>query len=192
MCATLLMLTLAVTDPAATVYTIPSGSGMPGLMPGDAIVTLPYTAEREPARGDLAVYRGQQDRAVHNVHRIVGLPGETIQMVDGALLIDGEAVDRSRLDDYDLPKTYGGRDGPTGHYLETLPGGISFETLDIDPAGFLDNTQVFSVPEDAYFVLGDNRDNAMDSRIDTVGAIPRPDLVGYFDRIACRDDEAGK
>ncbi len=192
MCATLLMLTLAVTDPAATVFTIPSGSGMPELMPGDAIVTLPYTAERGPARGDLAVYVGQRNPDVKNVHRIVGLPGDTIQMIDGALLIDGEAVDRADVGDYDLPETYGGRANPADLYRETLPGGVTYRTLDIDPTGFLDNTAVFVVPDDAYFVLGDNRDNAMDSRIETVGAIPREDLFGYVDRVECRGEEAGK
>ncbi|MCB1496019.1 MAG: signal peptidase I [Bauldia sp.] len=191
MCATLLMLTLAVTDPAATVFTIPSVSGVPGLMPGDAIVVLSYTAERQPERGDLAVYRGQQDRAVHNVHRIVGLPGERIQMIGGALLIDGEAVERTEVGAYRLPETHGGREDAAGLYRETLPGGVTFETLDIDPDGFLDDTPVFDVPADSYFVLGDNRDNAADSRISAVGAIPRADLAGYVDRVACRG-EAGR
>lgn len=180
----LLMLTLAVSDPTATVYTISSGSGMPALMPGDTVVTLPYTDGRPPKRGDLAAYRSPSNPEVMNLHRIVGLPGETVQMVDGRLLIDGVAAEATDIGAFVTPEGQLRRDEPANLLEETLPGDITFEILDMATTGVFDNTAVVTVPRDHYFVLGDNRDNAMDSRM--VGPIDGDAMTGHVDRVACR------
>lgn len=186
MCAMLLMLTLAVSEPAATVYTISSGSGMPALMPGDTVVSLPYTDNRPPMRGDLAAYRNPSDPDVMNLHRIVGLPGETVQMVDGGLLIDGVVVAQTDIGAFVTPAGQLRRDEPANLLLETLPGDVSVEIIDTAPDGFLDNTGAVTVPRDHYFVMGDNRDNAADSRLGTVGPVAGDNMLGFVDRVACR------
>ena len=186
MCAFLLMLTLAVTDSTATVNTIASGSGMPALVAGDTVVTLPYTDARPPKRGDLAVYRKPSDPAVMNMHRIVGLPGETVQMVDGELLIDGVPVERIDVGAFVTPEGQLRRDEPANLIRETLPGGATFEVVESVQNGLFDNTDIVTVPRDHYFVLGDNRDNAADSRFGDIGPIAGDNMVGYVDRTACR------
>jgi signal peptidase I len=136
----------------------------------------------QPKRGDVVVFVHPKD-GTDWVKRIVGLPGDTVQMKDGRLLINGEMVERHRIE----PgfKTQ----GPFGDavvaptYDETLLGGGTHRIIEIeDGHGFLDNTDVFLTPPNAYFVLGDNRDNSMDSRVGIdkggVGFVPFENIVG--------------
>jgi signal peptidase I len=137
----------------------------------------------EPRRGDVVVFRLPKDEKTDFVKRVVGMPGERIQMKDGVLYINDAPVKREPLPDFV------GRDpcgsAPTAtvkRWRETLPNGASYETLDCVSNGFYDNTRVFTVPAGHYFMLGDNRDNSTDSRVlSSVGYIPLENLVGRAD-----------
>ena len=131
----------------------------------------------QPRYGDVMVYRYPRDASVDYVKRVVGLPGDRIQMIQGQLYLNGAPVKRERLADI----IEEGR--PAKHWRETLPNGASYETLDITDNGFLDNTQIYVVPAGAYFVLGDNRDNSQDSRIATHGYVPFDNLIGRVETI---------
>jgi len=177
-------------------FNMPSGSMMPTMLIGDHFFvskfaygytrySLPFSPPvlsrrilaAEPQRGDLVVFRLPRDQATDFVKRVVGMPGERIQMIGGQLHIDGQPVTRERADDFvydDGDKTVRAK-----RWRETLPNGVSYETLDLQDNGFLDDTPVYTVPADAYFMLGDNRDNSVDSRVlDQVGYIPADHLIG--------------
>jgi signal peptidase I len=180
----------AVVGPAVAFYNVPSGSMLETLQVGevfsvseDAYLTPhgsdPDVAEHDPRRGDVAVFHMAKDASVAYVKRVIGLPGDRVQMVDGVLVINGEPVERELLPDDP------GLGLPTGAhgYAETLPNGRRYEILDLEPDGFVDNTPVFDVPTGQYFVLGDNRDNSTDSRINTFGFVPRSGFIGKAETI---------
>ena len=176
-------------------FTIPSGSMMPTLLVGDYIFvnkfaygyskySLPFAPDlfsgrlfgSDPKRGDVVVFRFPPNPEVDYIKRVVGLPGDRIQMIDGVLHINGQPVpkqpDGSFNSDYRLDP---GQDVPV--FRETLDTGISYDTLDQSPNSRGDNTREFIVPAGHYFMMGDNRDNSADSRFD-VGFVPAENLVG--------------
>ncbi|MBN9028179.1 MAG: signal peptidase I [Rhizobiales bacterium 63-7] len=176
-------------------FTIPSGSMMPTLLVGDYIFvnkfaygyskySLPFSPDlfsgrifgSEPKRGDVVVFRFPPNPEVDYIKRVVGLPGDRIQMIDGVLNINGQPVpkqpDGSFNSDYRLDP---GQDVPV--FRETLDTGITYDTLDQSPNSRGDNTREFTVPAGHYFMMGDNRDNSADSRFD-VGFVPAENLVG--------------
>lgn len=172
-------------------FSLPSTSMEPSLLMGDYFFanksaygyshySLPYSPRifsgrifaAQPRRGDIVVFRIQRNDTLDYVKRLVGLPGDRIQMKGGVLYINGAAVRRERIADFDYASD--GRTRPVAHWRETLPDGASYETLEQGRA----NTQEFVVPPESYFVLGDNRDNSLDSRFAEFGFIPAENLIG--------------
>ena len=178
-------------------FNIPSGSMIPTLLVGDYLfvskfsygysrfsfpIELPFLDGRYwadvPERGDIAVFRLPRETGTDYIKRVIGLPGDKIQMNDGVLSINGKAVRRERVADYIGENAFGARSG-TKRYKETLPNGVSYFTLDLNDNGARDTTGVYEVPPDHYFMMGDNRDNSTDSRyLQNVGFVPAENLVG--------------
>lgn len=203
-------------------FNIPSESMLPRLLVGDYLFVAkwPYGYSRysfpfgvvpidgrvpsgEPNRGDIAVFKYPRDTSEDYIKRVIGLPGDIIQMKNGQLFINGNAVTKTRIADFieqASPNTtcrgvIGAPDFrqsmPDGsiqcrypRYRETLPNGVSYDVLDQLPDGPGDNTDVYVVPEDHYFMMGDNRDDSADSRFPVanegggVGFVPAENLVG--------------
>ncbi|HMG80934.1 MAG TPA: signal peptidase I [Xanthobacteraceae bacterium] len=177
-------------------FNIPAGSMMPTLLVGDYFFvskyaygythySLPFSPRlfsgrllaSEPQRGDVVVFRLPKDDSVDFVKRIVGLPGDRIQMIDDVLQINGQPVKHERIDDFVTGDT-----GPLARmkrYRETLPNGVSYTVIAFANSGFYANTPVYTVPLGHYFVLGDNLDNSTDSRVlSQIGYVPFENLVG--------------
>lgn len=176
-------------------FSIPSGSMRPTLLEGDYLFvtkwaygysrhSLPFSPNifegrvwaADPERGDVAVFKFPPDPTLDYIKRVVGLPGDTIQMKGGELFINGEAVQREKIgtiEDVDVTEV----DRPVDVYRETLPNGISYTTLDLREGTLGDETREFTVPDNHFFAMGDNRDNSSDSRF-SVGFVPMENLVG--------------
>ncbi|TIQ31747.1 MAG: signal peptidase I [Mesorhizobium sp.] len=176
-------------------FSIPSGSMRPTLLEGDYLFvtkwaygysrySLPFGPNlfsgriwgSEPKRGDVVVFKFPPDPSVDYIKRVVGLPGDKIQVKDGQLFINGTAVPREKVGQIDNPDITE-VDRPVDVYRETLPNGVTYDTLDLTPTSIGDNTREFDVPPGHYFMMGDNRDNSSDSRF-TVGFVPAENLVG--------------
>lgn len=140
------------------------------------VAKFAYRSER-PLRGDLVVFH-VKSLGRDYIKRVVGLPGDRIAMRDGRLLINGKSAPRRRLADFRTQ--CGGGFCAAERYEETLPDGRRYDTLDTVKSGPLDNTEIFTVPSDHYFVLGDSRDNSDDSRTE-FGYIPYTDIIGRVD-----------
>ena len=135
-----------------------------------------------PQRGDVAVFKLPTDTNVDYIKRVIGLPGDRIQMKDNLLYINDVPVKMQRIEDYVDQEGFGGGGQPIPQYLETLPNGVSHRILDYTPNGDADNTEVYIVPEGHYFMMGDNRDNSQDSRYQNqVGFVPLENFVGRAD-----------
>ncbi|WP_306119768.1 MULTISPECIES: signal peptidase I [unclassified Roseitalea] len=176
-------------------FSIPSGSMRPTLLEGDYLFvskyaygysrhSIPFSPDifsgriwsGTPERGDVVVFKLPSNPRLDYIKRVIGLPGDRVQMRDGALFINGEPVEREAIgtiDDADITE----RNSPVRVYRETLPNGVSYRTLDLDQGTIGDDTREFVVPPDHYFMLGDNRDNSADSRF-SVGFVPHENLVG--------------
>jgi signal peptidase I len=176
-------------------FSIPSGSMMETLLVGDYLFvskysygytkySVPFSPDlfsgriwgSEPERGDVAVFRLPSNTKIDYIKRVIGLPGDRIQVTNGVLFINGEAVERELVGSYEPEGRYNqGTDVPV--YKETLPNGVSYTTLDLSPNSPGDNTREFVVPEGHYFMMGDNRDNSQDSRFE-VGYVPLENFIG--------------
>jgi signal peptidase I len=132
----------------------------------------------EPERGDVVVFKTPQDNRTDYIKRLIGLPGDEVQVRNGILHLNGAPVERERLEDF-IETDARGNIRRVARYRETLPGGASYTILDRTPHGEQDNTGIFVVPEGHYFMMGDNRDQSVDSRfMYQVGYVPEENLVG--------------
>src|SRR6201990_3422382 len=154
-------------------FNIPSGSMKETLLVGDYLFvseysygyshySLPFSPPlfpgriwaSQPNRGDVVVFRLPKDDSTDYIKRVIGLPGDRIQMIDGVLNINGEPVKRERIEGF-MESTEGAPAAPVRRWRETLPNGVSYTTLDLYDEGFWDNTGVYEVPPDNYFMMGD-------------------------------------
>ena len=157
--------------PSITNYSIPSGSMVPTLLVGDYLEARTHAFDdRMPVRGEIAVFRTPAEPDVDFVSRIIGLPGDRIQLREGRLYLNAALVERVPLSETEAAPLAQQRENRQ-LYRETLPGGASYLIAEVSDNGRLDNTPEFVVPADHVFVLGDNRDGANDSR-GTRGFIP--------------------
>ncbi len=206
-------------------FTIPSASMEPTLLVGDYIIVSKFAygwgrhsiplnpplgqarlLYQAPKRGDIIVFKLPRDGRTDYIKRLIGLPGDRIQVIHGVLNINGQAVQREKIGpgvvDADSPVA------SVTEYKETLPGGKTFTTNSFGPNGGADDTSVYTVPQGCFFMMGDNRDDSLDSRFDPgeippgeascpwnsdvdthippnlgVGFVPADDLVGRADII---------
>jgi len=186
-------------------FNIPSGSMKPTLLIGDYLFvskfsygysrhSLPFSPKlfsgrilaSDPARGDVVVFKTPQDNRTDFIKRLVGLPGDRIQVLNSVLHINGTPVKRERIEDF-IERYPNGDVRRTPQYRETMPNGVSYNTLD-DGLTRVDNTEEFRVPVNHYFMMGDNRDHSNDSRI-AVGYVPFENFVGRADVIFFSTDQ---
>jgi signal peptidase I len=191
-----LLIALVIRTFAFEPFNIPSSSMVPTLLVGDFLFVskfsygygsqgtflgfLPFKGRLgggEPKRGDVVVFKLPRDPSVDYIKRLIGLPGDTVQMRQGILYINGVPVERDRLESA-VPEPDGHPPEAATDYLEHLPQGPTHIVRKMGEDEPLDNTEVFTVPAHDYFFMGDNRDNSLDSRTTNVGFVPEENLVG--------------
>jgi signal peptidase I len=196
-------------------FSIPSESMVPRLLTGDYLVvtkwnygfsrhSFPWSVplipgpgrlfSAMPARGDVVVFKKPPENQIDYIKRVIGLPGDLVQMKDGQLFINGNAVEKKRIADFVVDETPnmtcvgspyaetasdGKRRCRYPQYRETLPNGKSYNVLDRAQTS-ADDTQVYAVPQGHFLAMGDNRDNSADSRFEAggFGFVPVENLVG--------------
>ncbi len=186
-------------------FNIPSGSMIPTLLVGDYVFTAKYAYGYSrfsfpfapdlfsgrifysaPHRGDVAVFRETKDTSVDYIKRIVGLPGDRIQMKEGQLYLNGAMVPRDDLGDYVAIDEHATHiDGR--RYRELLPGTdgvVAHQILKLNSDDWVNNTPEYVVPQGDFFAMGDNRDDSADSRFqgagpEDLGYVPIENLVGH-------------
>jgi len=192
------------TTAIAQPFYVPSGSMEPTIQIGDGLLgsKYPYGYSRyslpfglgphsdtrlfgkTPKRGDVVIFRLPRDPDVVYVKRLIGLPGDTVQMVDGRLIINGKITPIRRAGNANVENS-DGTSVSADRFIETLPGGVAHVIVKLSALAPLDNTRTFTVPAGHFFMMGDNRDNSLDSRVPAeeggVGFVPAENIVARVD-----------
>ena len=184
-------------------FNIPSESMLPTLLIGDYLFVSKFSYGysryslplglplipgrilfRPPQRGDVIVFKLPRDNSTDYIKRLVGLPGDHLQVRDGDLYINGQKCERRHVEDFVRRDKYGNVQRIV-QYIETLPNGVQHPVLALQPSADANNTKEYVVPPGHYFMMGDNRDNSTDSRFSPeengVGYVPAENLVGRAD-----------
>ncbi|NDD48315.1 MAG: signal peptidase I [Alphaproteobacteria bacterium] len=187
-------------------FTIPSGSMLPNLLVGDYLFvskysygysrySLPFSPNiikdrifaSLPERGDVVVFRLPNDTDVDYIKRVIGLPGDKIQIINGLIYINDEEVSITNYNDNYKYFTQYNKNTLKNEILD----GKSHYILDLETESLGDNTGIYRVPNDHYFMMGDNRDNSLDSRfIDQVGYVPFENFVGRAEFLFFSSDKS--
>jgi len=198
------LIALGIRTVAYEPFNIPSESMYPTLLVGDYLFVSKWSVgysrhsmlfspplfkgrifEKPPERGDILVFKTPADNSTDYIKRLVGMPGDRIQMRGGVLHINDQPIKRERVADFPYQDRLSRPPFMVAQFRETMPNGKSFLTLDGIPNGDYDNTRVFTVPAGHYFMMGDNRDNSLDSRVETASGgtsfVPAENLVGRAD-----------
>ncbi|MEK6734874.1 MAG: signal peptidase I [Pseudomonadota bacterium] len=188
-------------------YSIPTGSMKPNFLVGDYLFVSKYKygisnssfpldpplidgrilVLDKPQRGDVIVFKSPHERWTNYIKRLIGMPGDEIQLINGVVYINGTPADRKE------EGTFTDTDGSVlQRYKETLPNGVSYYIAQENTYGSWSNTQVYKVPEGHYFFLGDNRDHSTDSRFGEypIGFVPYKKLIGKAEEIIFSNPES--
>ena len=206
------LIALVVRTVAYEPFNIPSGSMKPTLLIGDYLFVSKFSYgysryslgfgldielfhgrlfDGEPERGDVVVFRKPTDTSLDFIKRVVGLPGDRIQVVDGLLHINDRPVELEPAEPF-VEETCRGAARPLEQEVETLPSGVRHPVLNSSDRHYLDNTGVYVVPERHYFMMGDNRDHSNDSRVlSEVGFVPAENLIGRAEFLFFSADDCG-
>ena len=177
-------------------FYIPSSSMEPNLLVGDRIFvskfsygyskhSFPFSPNfsnkrflsKEPTQGDLVVFKTPSDNRTDYIKRLIGLPGDEIQFINGELFINKIKIKRKKIDNI-FQIRCGNFSLETNTYIETLPNGTE-HLVTYNKKGSLQNTKIYKVPNNHYFLMGDNRDCSKDSRfLEEVGYVKKLNLVG--------------
>ena len=187
-------------------FTIPSGSMLPNLLIGDYLFVSKYSYgyskysipfspniisnrvfQRLPERGDVVVFRLPKDTSIDYIKRIIGLPGDTVQVLNGVVSVNDIPLNQSYYDEhYKYFNQYA-----KNKVLNEKIGDKSYVVLNLDEESIGDNTYTYKVPLKHYFMMGDNRDNSLDSRfIEQVGYVPYENLIGRAEYLFFSSDSS--
>jgi len=189
-------------------FNIPSGSMIPTLLVGDYLFVSKYSYgysrysfpfgiapingrvfEDTPQRGDVAVFRLPSNPSVDYIKRVIGLPGDVVQVKQGILHLNNTPVNRRLIG---TVQPSGLQSTADTVYRETLPDGREHMIQEVNDVQLFDNTQAFTIPEGHYFMMGDNRDNSRDSRSSSVGVVPIENFIGKAQFIFFSVDQSAR